>query len=59
MYKITRVVTIICAFSQIEAKSIWSYSELQDYEILFEIKYCSPEILKGYKEVYCHIGKVI
>ena len=59
MYKITRVVTIICAFSQIEAKVSEVIESLQDYEILFEIKYCSPEILKGYKEVYCHIGKVI
>lgn len=58
MYKITRVVTIICAFSQIEAKVSEVIESLQDYEILFEIKYCSPEILKGYKEVYCHIGKV-
>ena len=59
MYKITRVVTIICAFSQIEAKVSEVIASLQDYEILSEIKYCSPEILKGYKEVYCHIGKVI
>lgn len=59
MYKITRVVTIICAFSQIEAKVSEVIASLQDYEILIEIKYCSPEILKGYKEVYCHIGKVI
>ena len=59
MYKITRVVTIICAFSQIEAKVSEVIASLQDYEILFEIKYCNSKILKGYKEVYCHIGKVI
>lgn len=59
MYKITRVVTIICACSQIEEKVSEVIASLQDYEILFEIKYCSSEILNGCKEVYCHIGKVI
>lgn len=59
MYKITRVVPIIFVFNQIEAKVSDVIESLQDYEILIEIKYCSSEILKGYKEVYCHIGKVI
>ena len=59
MYKITRVVPIICVFNQIEAKVSDVIESLQDYEILIEIKYCISEIRKGYKEVYCHIGKVI
>lgn len=59
MYKITRVVTIICAFSQIEAKVSEVIASLQDYEILFEIKYCNSKIFNGCKEVYCHRGKVI
>ena len=59
MYKITRVVTIVCAFSQIEEKVSEVIASLQDYEILFEIKYCNSKILNGCKEVYCHIGKVI
>lgn len=59
MYKITRVVPIICTCSQIEDKVSEVIASLQDYEILFEIKYCNSEILNGCKEVYCHIGKVI
>ena len=59
MYKITRVVPIICACSQIEEKISDVIANLKDYEILFEIKYCNSETLKGYKEVYCHLGKVI
>lgn len=59
MYKITRVVTIICACNQIEEKVSEVIASLQDYEILFEIKYCNSKILNGCKEVYCHIGKVI
>ena len=58
MYKITRVITILCFFSEIEAKVYDVIASLQDYEILIEIKYCSS-VHKGYKEVYCHIGKVL
>ena len=59
MYKITRVVAIFCFYDELEAKITDVIESLQDYEILIETKYCISEIRKGYKEVYCHIGKVI
>lgn len=59
MYKITRVITILCFFSEIEAKVSDVIESLKDYEILIDINYCNSETRKGYKEVYCHIGKVI
>lgn len=59
MYKITRVVTIVCFINEIETKVSDVIESLKDYEILIDTNYCNSEIRKGYKEVYCHIGKVI
>ena len=59
MYKITRVVTIVCFINEIETKVSDVIESLKDYEILIDINYCNSEILNGCKEVYCHIGKVI
>lgn len=59
MYKITRIVPFKCHYETLQIKVADVVENLQDYEILIEIKYCISEIRKGYKEVYCHIGKVI
>lgn len=59
MYKITRIVPIVCFINEIETKVSDVIESLKDYEILIDINYCNSEIHKGCKEVYCHIGKVI